>query len=461
MRLEDPPGPVGIPLIGNMLEFRKDRMAFLIRAARTYGDVVHFRPGPFHAYLLNHPDHIRDVLVGRPAKFLKNRIQGWMVKPLLGKGMIISNGEDHRRQRRAAQPAFAPKRIDGYCGMFVRHAEEAMKAWGTGGEYDIDTEMLRLAMKNLCEALFNANTADISKRAEEALPIAIELLTKDSELWVPLPSWLPTRHNRKKKEVIRGLTDIALSFADDWRKSGVDRGDLLSMLMLARDEKGCPIAQAELRDHLVTMFAAGYETTAFTLIWAWILIAQHPSVEAALHAELDRVLGGRAPTAEDLPKLTYTSMVLKETLRLYPAAWVLALREPVEDVAIGGYRIRKGSFLFISPYIIQRDPRYFDDPERFDPERFSPNAEKEIPRGAYLPFGIGPRVCIGQSFSQTEALLVLATLAQHYRVSVKPGQRLDPWGGLALRPPAGVRVRITPRTSGARAATETISSAPA
>lgn len=447
MRLEDPPGPKGAPLIGNMLEFRKDRMAFLMRAARTHGDVVHFRPGPFHAYLLNHPDHIRDVLVTRPAMFPKNRIQGWLVEPLLGKGMIISNGEDHKRQRRAAQPAFAPKRIDGYCEMFVRHAQEAMEAWGSGGEYDIDSEMLRLAMKNLCEALFNADATGISRRAEEALPIAIELLTKDSDLWLPLPSWLPTRHNRKKGEVIRTLTDIALKFAEDWRRAGVDRGDLLSMLMLARDEKGRPIEQAELRDHLVTMFAAGYETTAFTLIWAWILIAQHPSVEAALHEELDRVLGGRAPTVEDLPKLTYASMVLKETLRLYPAAWVLALREPAEDVEMGGYRLRKGGFLFISPYIIQRDPRFFADPERFLPERFTPGAEREIPRGAYLPFGLGPRVCIGQSFSSTEALLVLATLAQRYRVSLIPGQRLDPWGGLALRPPAGVRVRITPRTA--------------
>jgi cytochrome P450 len=453
MKPVHPPGPKGAPLFGNFFQFQKDKLAFLTDAARTYGDIVHFRPGPLHAYLFTNPVHIREILIERAAKLPKHRLQQWILEPLLGNGMSTSNGEVHKRQRRMAQPAFHQARMDGYCRMFVEHTREAMEGWEAGAEYELDREMQRVTVKNVCKALFNGGTAHMDERAEKALPAALDLLNIETNLWVRLPSWLPTEHNRKKKEVIGAVTEVMMKFAEDWRASGgKDKGDLLSMLMLARDEEGRPIGEAEVRDHLLTMFTAGYETTAITLTWTWIMLARHPDVEAALHRELDRVLGGRAPTPEDIPKLTYVTMILKETLRLYPSAWLLMLREPVEDLEIGDYTIKKGSVVAISPYIVHRDPRYFSEPERFLPERFAPSAEKQIPRGAYFPFGMGGRACMGQSFAMSEAAVVLAIMAQRFRISVLPGQQIEPTGGLTLRPPAGIRARFLARDASNQAA---------
>lgn len=452
MKPVHPPMPKGVPIFGNLFQFQRDKLTFLTEAARAHGDIVYFRPGPFHGYLFSNPEHIRDILVDRAAQLPRHRIQSWLLEPLLGNGMIVSSGEEHKRQRRMAQPAFHQARVDGYCRMFIQHAREAMEGWGASAEFDLEREMLRMTMKNVCKALFNADTAHLGERAAKALQGALDMVNIESNLWIRMPSWVPTAHNRAKKKVIRTVKEVVMKFAEDWRASGEDKGDLLSMLMLARDEEGRPMGEAELRDHLVSMFAAGYETTAYMLIWSWIMLARHPEVEAALHAELDRVLGGRPPTPADIPKLTYVTMVIKETLRLYPSAWLLRLREPVEDLEIGGYTIKKGSFVAISPYIVHRDPRHFSDPERFLPERFSPSAEKQIPKGAYFPFGIGGRMCIGQAFAMSEAVLILATMAQRYRISVPAGQRIEPWAAMMLRPPIGIRARFTARDAGDRAA---------
>lgn len=451
MKPVHPPGPKGVPLFGNLLQFKKNKLAFLIDAARTHGDIVHFRPGPWHAYLFNNPEHIREILVERAAQFPKHRITRWLWEPLLGNGVIVSNGEQHKRQRRVVNPAFHQARMDGYCRMFVEQTREAMEGWAAGAEVDLAREMERITVKNVCRALFNGNTAHIDERAEKALPAALDMLNIESNLWMRFPIWVPTAHNKRKTEVVRTLTQVLMKFVEDWRASGKDRGDFLSMLMLARDEEGRPLGDQAIRDDLVAMFAAGYETTAFMLVWTWIMLARHPEVEAMLHRELDRVLGGRAPTPEDLPELTYLTMVLKETLRLYPSAWILTFREPVEDLEIGGYMIKKGSFVTISPYVVHHDSRYFPDPERFLPERFAPAAEKQIPKGAYFPFGIGGRMCIGQAFSMSEAAIIVATVAQRYRISVLPGQRLEPTGEMTLRPPPGVRARLIARGAGERA----------
>jgi cytochrome P450 len=242
-----------------------------------------------------------------------------------------------------------------------------------------------------------------------------------------------------------------MKFAADWRRSGQDRGDLLSMLMRAHgNERG--VSHDELRDYLIAMFSAGHETTAYTLVWAWIMLAKHPAVEAALWEELDRVLGGRPPTAEDLPQLVYTNMIIKETLRLYPTGWMLFPRETTEDVVLGGYSITKGSIIYVSPYVLHRDERYFPDPERFHPERFRGGAEKQLPRGAYIPFGLGPRVCMGQHFATMEAVLTLATVAQRYRVMLLGNERLIASGKIALRPPPGVKVKVIARQPAAAVA---------
>jgi cytochrome P450 len=449
-----PPGPKGAPLFGNFFQFKKDKLTFLTDAARTYGDIVHFRPGPLHAYVFSNPEHIREILIERAAKLPKHWLQQWIVEPLFGNGIgFSSGGEVHRRQRRLAQPAFHQARMDGYCRMFVEHTRQAMEGWKAGAEFELDREMQTMTVKNVCKALFNGGTAHMDERAEKALQTALEFLNIETNLWVRFPSWLPLEHIRKKKEVIQTVNEVVMKFAEDWRAAGgEDRGDFLSMLMLARDEEGRPMAEAELREWLVSMFAAGHETTASALTWTWIMLARYPEVEAALHHELDRVLGGRTPTPEDIPKLTYVTMVLKETMRLYPPVWIFMLREPVEDLEIGGYTIKKGSFVIISPYIVHRNPRYFPEPERFLPERFAPSAEKQIPKGAFFPFGMGARSCIGQSFAMSEAALVVATVAQRFRISVLPGQRLEQKGQLTLRPTTGIRARFIARDSGDKAA---------
>nr|WP_275939187.1 cytochrome P450 [Polyangium spumosum] len=451
VRIVYPPGPRGLPLVGNLHQIRKDKIAFMLETA-SHGDIAHFRLGPTDAYLVNHPDHIRDVLIERSDVLPKDWLQRKIVSPFFGNGMLITNGEEHARQRRMAQPAFHPKRLDSYGRVFVEQTLHGIAGWRSGGEYEIDTEMLKMTIQNVCLTLFNADATDIVARAAVAMTTIMDLLSMEFDLALPIPMWLPTEHNRRKREAIRELDSIVMKFAEAWRKSGQDRGDLLSMLMLAHGEGRGGVTHDELRDHLIVMFAAGHETTAFTLVWAWVMISQHPEVEAALWEEVDRVLGGRPPTAEDVPQLVYTSMVVKETLRLYPAGWILSLRQPGEDIRLGGYTIPKGSRIFISPYVTHRDPRYFSEPERFRPERFRPGLDQNIRRGSYIPFGIGPRVCIGNGFAMMEAVLILATVAQRYRVSLLPGQTLVPRGNLALRPPPGVKVRVTERLRSAAAA---------
>jgi cytochrome P450 len=450
MNIDYPPGPKGLPLLGNLLELRKDKMGFLSKLARTYGNLVHFRVGPRRAYFLNHPELIHEVLVEQSAKLPKEWMHQKIAAPFLGRGMLVSEGEHYKRQRRTAQPAFHPRRIEGYGRIFVEQALKGISGWRSGGDYEIDAEMLKISIQNVCLTMFGMDATGIAARAAGAMTDCLELFSTEFDISLPIPMWLPTEHNRRKRAAVKQLDEIVMSFADEWRKSREDKGDLLSMLMQSREGGG--VTHDELRDHLINVFAAGHETTAFTLVWAWILLSGHPDVEAEVCRELDRVLGGRPPAAEDIPKLVYTSMIVKETLRLYSPGWLLSPREPVEDIILAGYTIPKGSMLFISPFLLHRDARFFPEPERFDPERFRPGTEKPIQRGAYIPFGVGPRVCIGNGFATTQVVLILATIIQQYRISILPGQQIVPRGTLALRPPPGVRVKVFARRDAQAAA---------
>ncbi|MDI1442687.1 cytochrome P450 [Polyangium sp. 6x1] len=451
MKTAYPPGPKGLPLLGSLLDLRKDKLGFLTSLAKTYGDFVHFRVGPRNAYLVSRPDCVHDILVEHPKRMPKEWIHQRIVAPFFGNGVVTSNGAVHARQRKLAQPAFQPRRLDNYCRIFVEQTLLGIEEWRSGGEYDIDNEMLRMTIQNVSLTLFSADAMDIVPRAAAAMTDILGLLGREYDVALPIPMWVPSEYNRRKKAAIRELNDIVMKFVEDWRKTGQDKGDLLSMLMLAHGEGG-DVTHDDLRDNMIAMFSAGHETTAFTLVWTWIMLARYPEVEAALWEELDRVLGGRPPTAEDYPKLVYTQMIIKETLRIYPTGWLLFPRETTEDVALGEYTIPKGGMIYVSPYVIHRNPAYFPDPERFDPERFRAGADKQLPRGAYIPFGLGPRVCMGQHFATMEAVLILATVAQRYRVSILAKQPLVPSGSLALRPPRGVKVRVTARQPASAAA---------
>ena len=421
-----------------MRAFRRDPLGFLTRLARQYGDVAQFRVGPQKAFLLSHPDHVRDVLVTHHERFHKGRALQ-RSKRLLGEGLLTSEGAHHRRQRRIAQPAFHRQRVASYGAVMVEYAARAAERWREGQTLDISEEMMRLTLAIAGKTLFDADVEqrdadEVGAALTEVMELFGYLMLPYSELLEKLPLPLPpvVRFQRARKR----LDAVIYRIIDERRRSGRDRGDLLSMLLLAEDEEeaGARMSNEQVRDEVMTLFLAGHETTANLLAWTWYLLSQHPEVEARLHAELDAVLaGGRLPTVEDIPALRYTEMVVAETMRLYPPAWTVG-RLAIEDHEVGGYLIPKNSLVLLSQYVVHRDPRFFPDPERFDPERFTPEAKEARPPFAYFPFGGGVRRCIGEGFAWMEATLVVATLARRWRMRLAPGHAVRPAPRITLRP---------------------------
>jgi cytochrome P450 len=423
---------------GQMRAFRRDPLGFLTQLARRYGDVAQFRIGPQQAFLLSHPDHVRDVLVTHHERFHKGRALQ-RAKRLLGEGLLTSEGAHHRRQRRIAQPAFHRQRVASYGAVMVEYAARAAERWRGGRTLDISEEMMRLTLAIAGKTLFDADVEqhdadEVGAALTEVMELFGYLMLPYSELLEKLPFPLPpvVRFQRARKR----LDAVIYRIIDERRRSGGDRGDLLSMLLLAEDEEdaGARMSNEQVRDEVMTLFLAGHETTANLLAWTWYLLSQHPEVEARLHAELDAVLaGGRLPAVEDIPALRYTEMVVAETMRLYPPAWTVG-RLAIEDHEVGGYLIPKHSLVLLSQYVVHRDPRFFPDPERFDPERFRPEAKEARPPFAYFPFGGGVRRCIGEGFAWMEATLTVATLARRWRMRLAPGHRVQTAPRITLRP---------------------------
>jgi cytochrome P450 len=421
-----------------MYAFSRDPLALLKGLARDYGDVARFRAGPHSVYLLSHPDYVRDVLVTNNARFKKGRALQ-RAKRLLGEGLLTSEGEFHRRQRRLAQPAFHRQRVAAYGRVMVEYAERASARWRDGEELDISEEMMRLTLAAVGKTLFDAEVEsdadEVGSALTEVMNLFGYLMLPFSELLEKLP--LPPR--RRFLRARARLDAVIYRIIEERRREGRDRGDLLSTLLDAVDEEGdrTGMTNEQLRDEVMTIFLAGHETTANALTWAWYLLAQNPEAEARLHAELDEVLaGGRAPEPEDVPALPYTEMVVAETMRLYPPAWALG-RLALEDHEVGGYLIPRGSLVLVSQYVVQRDPRFWPDPERFDPERWTPEAKGARPQFAYFPFGGGPRRCVGEGFAWTEAVLMLAALARRWRARVVPGRAVETQPRITLRPGKG------------------------
>ncbi len=432
------PGPRGVWPVGQMYAFSRDPLALLKGLARDYGDVARFRAGPHSVYLLSHPDYVRDVLVTNNARFKKGRALQ-RAKRLLGEGLLTSEGEFHRRQRRLAQPAFHRQRVAAYGRVMVEYAERASARWRDGEELDISEEMMRLTLAAVGKTLFDAEVEsdadEVGSALTEVMNLFGYLMLPFSELLEKLP--LPPR--RRFLRARARLDAVIYRIIEERRREGRDRGDLLSTLLDAVDEEGdrTGMTNEQLRDEVMTIFLAGHETTANALTWAWYLLAQNPEAEARLHAELDEVLaGGRAPEPEDVPALPYTEMVVAETMRLYPPAWALG-RLALEDHEVGGYLIPRGSLVLVSQYVVQRDPRFWPDPERFDPERWTPEAKGARPQFAYFPFGGGPRRCVGEGFAWTEAVLMLAALARRWRARVVPGRAVETQPRITLRPGKG------------------------
>jgi cytochrome P450 len=440
-----PPGPDSEgrrKFSGQLGLVRRDPLAFFTHCAKTYGDITGMRYFNFRVFFINNPDYIEDVLVNNARKFHKGRVLQ-ANKGVFGEGLLTSEGSFWLRQRRLAQPAFHRARIAAYAETMVQYTERLLESWHDGEERDIHEEMMRVTLQIVGKTLFDADVAKDAQEVGQSLELLMEL-SADFGKAIMIPEWVPTLHNLRKARAIRKLDKIIYRIIEERRESERDTGDLLSMLLAARDDDGSRMTDKQLRDESITLFLAGHETTANALSWTWWLLAQDPEAESKLHAELDSLLGGRAPTLDDVPKLKYTEQVLTESLRLYPPAWGTA-RIAMEDHEIGGYHIPKGAGVSLTQWTMHRDPRWFTDPEIFRPERWEDGLAKRLPRFAYFPFGGGPRQCIGNTFALMEATLVLATIAQNFRFRLVAGHKVVPLPSITLRPRHGIRAFLEAR----------------
>ena len=440
-----PLGPKGPPILGQLLAFRRDPLELLSRIAREYpGDVVRFRPGPRDSYLLKDPELVKEVLVTRQHDFRKSRGLEW-AKLFLGEGLLTSEGDFHTRQRRLAQPAFHRQRIGGYADDMVQRTVAARDRWSEGQVLDVDGEMMRLTLGVVCSTLFGTDVPSADEVREDLATI-IELFPRFSLPLFGLIQKLPLPSNARFNRALARMDALVYRIIAERQRDPSDRGDLLSMLLLARDEEGGGrMSDRQLRDEVITLLLAGHETTSNALTWAWYLLSQNPEADARWRAELRSVLGERAATALDLPALRYTEMVLAESMRLFPPAWAMG-RRALRDLTLGGFPIRQGDIITVSPYVMHRDERFWPDPLRFDPDRFTAEAKAARPRFAYFPFGAGARSCIGEPFAWMEGVLLLATIGQRWRLRLQPGQVVEPKALMTLRPRYGMRMVAEPAT---------------
>ncbi|HEY6292601.1 MAG TPA: cytochrome P450 [Terriglobia bacterium] len=439
-----PPGPKGRPFIGSMLELRRDLLGFMTRMARQYGDVVLFHFLHIPVCLLAHPDDIESILVKNSLRFVKSRDYRALAG-VMGDGLLTTEGEEWRRQRKLVQPAFYRDNILNYAKVMTDCTERAIGAWQDGGVFDVHQEMMRLTLQIVARCLFGADVSAQAHEVGEALQVVMERFADYARLAMVLPKWFRIPRVSKMGRAVRQLDAILYAIIRQRRSqngSGESQ-DLLSLLLRAQDETGSTMDDRELRDEAMTLFLAGHETTALALSWTWYLLSQNPEVEEKLAGELQQVLDGRVPSPGDLPGLRYTDRVLKESLRLYPPAWGIG-RETLEGFEAGGYRLPAGTNVFISPWVTHRDPRFFPHPERFDPDRWQNDSIRQgtLPRFAYFPFGGGPRVCVGAGFAQMESTLLLAAIAQGFRLTLVPGHPIALLPSVTLRPKHGIRMVI-------------------
>ena len=418
--------PGGRRLLGHAPEFGRDPLALLQRA-REHGDVVRVRFGPFHVYLLNSPDAIRQALVGEARKLEKGLNFG-RAKRLIGTGLVMAEGESHRRQRRLMQPAFHRAEVARYLDTMRDVAVPRISAWPDGGTLAFDRELRSITLTVLTRTLLSS---DIGREAVDEIErllreLLSELLARGVTANVPGLGWVPTRSNRRFTAASRRLSEMLTGIIDGYRAAGTDHGDLISILMRASDdETGTAMTSRQLRDEATTLVIAGSETTGNTMAWACYLLARHPEAQERLQREVDQVLGGADPSYEALAALPYTRAVITEALRLYSPVWILP-RRAVADVELGGYPLRAGSRIMFSPYALNRDARLHRDPDRFDPGRWDTDYTRTEMRASFFPFGQGIRNCIGEGFAWTEALLLLSAIAARWDLRLADGAAVHP-----------------------------------
>jgi len=430
--------PPGHPRWGHAREFDRDPLVYVRWLARAYGDIVPLRLPPQRVIFFNHPALVEEVLLTHQRSFVK----GTMVHRLgevIGQGLITSDDVLWRSQRRLIQPAFHQARIARYGAQMAGHAERLIDTWQDGQAREIQLDMRRLTLGIICRTLFGVDVDAEASELGQAFGVAIDAVggrapaTSGAFASVaPLPGRVRLWRSRRR---LHALVDRIV------RERGQpgEHGDLVSMLLAARYEDGRPMSSRQVRDEVLTIVLAGHETTTVGLTWLWYLLAQHPDVESALLAEIDRVLGDRLPGVDDLPSLVFTGQVVLEVLRLYPPIWALA-REAAQDIEIGGLLLRTGDVALCSQWTMHRDERYFERPDIFEPERWADGLERRLPRFAYFPFSSGPRQCLGKAFALMEMTLVLATIARRFRLTLGSAQTITPRAGVTARPMPGVRL---------------------
>jgi cytochrome P450 len=431
-----PPGPRGTLIGGNLRQVGPRRVDFFLDLARTYGPVASFRVGRHRLFLVSDPELIEQILITDARHYIKH-FGARVFKPVLGNGLVTSEGAFWLRQRRLIQPAFLKARVVSYAPVMAQLAEVMLARWQPGAVVDIESEFSGLTSAIALKTLFGLDDHGDRERLNESLRRAFDLMAARLNWPLQIPMWVPTPANLQLKRAIAELDRVVNDFIAAGRARREPGNDLLATMIAAQDEDGSQMTDRQLRDEAMTLYLAGHETTALTLAWAWYLIARHPHVEEKLVGEWRAVLGGRSPGADDLAALPYTSAVISESMRLYPPVYAIG-REATRDLEIGGYRVKRGYTVLMSQWVNHRDPKYFPDPERFDPERWSGSVAARIPKFAYYPFGGGQRMCVGSNFALMEAAIVLATVGQRYRFTVEPDAVIDLKPQITLLPIAGI-----------------------
>lgn len=435
-------------LFGNLPEFRRDRIGLLTRVPREYGDIARLDVGFMgRVVMISAPELVRQVLLEKADSFLKGIGLTTFGRPLLGHGLLTSEGDFHKRQRRMMAPAFMARRIADYADTIAGYTDRAVARLASEhGQVDLSEHMSQLTLEIVGKTLFDADLSDDASDVGDALSRAMAGFNEKISSALPLPPSIPSPGNLRNRRAIRRLDEVVYRMIRERRAAKRDVGDFLSMLLLAQDEDdGSVMTEKQVRDEAMTIMLAGHETTANALSWSFYLLAKHPEVRVRLEAELDAVLAGRRPTVADMPQLPYTLQVFKEAMRLYPPAFML-VRRTHKDVVIGDHPIKQGETVLISIIGMHQRPDLFSDPLKFEPERFAPEREKALPKHAYLPFGLGPRVCIGNHFALMEGQLALAHLAQHLRFELVKGRDEIGYEPLiTLRPRGGVHVHVSKR----------------
>ena len=434
-------------LLGHSSYFSQDPLQFLCDCAQQYGGVVPLRLGFSQTCFLSDPSLIMEVLRERTL-FVKNT-PGWRaIRTLVGKGLLGSDGDYWVRQRQLTQPIFHQQRIISYGNLMVRATEQLLDSWQDGTVRDIHQDMMRLTLNVVMQTLLGVDLG--SKEAQavaNALDLSMKWFSQQQKQGFLLPPNFPFPLTRRYFAALKVMDDLIYQLIQHRRASRTDTGDLLSMLLQVKDETdGSQMSDRKLRDELATLVLAGHETTANALAWTWMLLAQNPNVEVQLHQELAAVLQGRSPTVADIARIPLTQNILKESMRLYPPV-VLIARSARQAYVLKGYQLPKKCVMLISPWVMQHSDRYFTEPLSFKPERWQDDLEKQLPKGVYFPFGEGPRICIGKSFAQMEATLILATLAQHYQLRLAPGQTIEALPSITLRPKEGLRMTLSLRSN--------------